>query len=46
MIYGNVIFAKVSTEETFDYEYIDMNEEEAKAISDAFCCWCNSIWNW
>lgn len=36
MIYGNVIFAKVSTEETFDYEYIDMNEEEAKAISDAF----------
>uniref|UniRef100_UPI003F494495 hypothetical protein n=1 Tax=Bacillus multifaciens TaxID=3068506 RepID=UPI003F494495 len=36
MIYGNVVFAKVSTEETFDHEYIDMKEEEAEAISSSF----------
>lgn len=36
LIYGNVIFAKVSLEDTFDYEYLDMSEAEAEAISSCF----------
>lgn len=35
MIYGNVIFAKVESNELLD-KYVDMSEEEAKAISSCF----------
>lgn len=36
LINGNVIFAKVDDSDEWDYQYIDMTEQEAEAISSCF----------